>query len=68
MDYESLPWYKKLEVNRILNNWTQKEVAIKCNTSQKGYWCWEKGKRYPIEKNRKAIAKAFNVNVEDLFN
>lgn len=67
MDYDSLPWYKKLEKLRKENNWTQQQVATKCKTSQKGYWVWEKGKRYPVERNRKALAEIFGVELDELF-
>ncbi|MDP4144128.1 MAG: helix-turn-helix transcriptional regulator [Bacillota bacterium] len=62
-----LAWNKKIEVLRVLNNLTQEEAAAKCNTTQKVFWSWENGKRYPRENSRLAIAKAFNVKAEDIF-
>ena len=37
-----LPWYKKIEILRIIKGWTQEEAAEKCFTKQKAYWTWEK--------------------------
>lgn len=62
-----LPWNKKIEVLRIVNNWTQGEAAEKCNTNQKMYWSWEKGKNYPRKRSQATIAKAFKVKIEDIF-
>lgn len=63
----NLTWNKKMEVLRRVNNWTQKDVAEKCNTNQKMYWSWEKGKNYPRKKSQTLIANAFNVKVHEIF-
>lgn len=63
----NLTWNKKMEVLRRINNLTQEEVAEKCNTNQKMYWLWEKGKNYPRKTSKELIAKALNVSVEDIF-
>ncbi len=62
-----LSWNKKIEVLRVINNWTQEEAAKECNTNQKMYWNWEKGKNYPRKNSQISIASAFKVKVEDIF-
>lgn len=62
-----LPWNKKLEVLRIVNNWTQEDAAKKCNTNQKVYWSWENGKNYPRKRSQEVIARAFKVKIQDIF-
>lgn len=64
---KDLSWNKKIEILRIVNNWTQGEAAEKCNTNQKMYWNWEKGKNYPRKRSQAVIAKAFKVKIEDIF-
>jgi DNA-binding XRE family transcriptional regulator len=63
----SVTWNKKMELLRIVNNWTQEEAAKKCNTNQKMYWSWEKGKNYPRKRSQILIAGAFDVKVNDIF-
>jgi len=65
---KNLAWNKKIEVLRTIKGWSQTEAAEKCNTGQKVYWGWEAGKRYPHKNNRLAIAKAFGVQEEEIFN
>lgn len=62
-----LPWYKKIEVLRVINGWNQTEAAKNCLTHQKVYWLWEKGQRYPRLASRKAIADAFGLKIKDIF-
>jgi DNA-binding XRE family transcriptional regulator len=62
-----LSWNKKLEILRIIKNWTQMQAAKECNTSQKMFWSWENGINYPRKNSRISIAKAFNVKVEQIF-
>lgn len=64
---KNAPWYKKIEVLRILQGWTQEEAAEKCGTSPRIYWNWEKGISYPRTLSRRAIARAFGVPVEEIF-
>ncbi|ACA55409.1 helix-turn-helix transcriptional regulator [Clostridium botulinum] len=64
----NLSWNKKIEVLRIIKGWTQKEAAEKCNTNQKVYWIWESGGSYPRKNSRLAIAKAFGIKEEEIFN
>lgn len=66
-ELEELPWNKKIEVLRIIRNWTQEEAARECNTNQKMFWSWEKGINYPRKNSRISIAKAFKVKVEEIF-
>ncbi|BDR78908.1 transcriptional regulator [Clostridium tetani] len=63
----SLSWNKKIEVFRAINDWTQEEAARKCKTNQKMYWSWEKGKNYPRKDSQISIAKAYGVDVRDIF-
>lgn len=63
----SLEWNKRLEVLRITNGWSQSKAAGECGTSQKVYWLWEKGLSFPRNNSRIAIARAFNVSVEEIF-
>lgn len=63
----SAPWYKKLEILRILNDCTQKEVAERCGVDQRIYWNWENGIAIPVKRNRKVIAKVFGVSESDIF-
>lgn len=65
--FKGLPWHKKIEVLRTIKGWSQREAAETCNTNQKGYWGWESGTFYPRKNNQIAIAKAFGVSVEEIF-
>lgn len=64
---DRLPWYKKIEVLRAIAGLKQVEVAEKCNVDQRIYWNWENGMSIPVERNRKAIAKVFDVSEDDIF-
>lgn len=64
---ESLPWYKKIKVLRILRNWSQLQAAENCCTNSKVYWLWENGKSYPRKNSQKAIASAFGVSISEIF-
>jgi DNA-binding XRE family transcriptional regulator len=64
---KELAWHKKIQVIRTINGWNQVEAASKCLTHQKMYWLWEKGKSYPQLANRKAIARACGLKIEDIF-
>lgn len=63
----NLTWNKKMELLRRANNWTQEDAAKRCNTNQKMYWNWEKGRNYPRKKSQAFIANAFKAKVEDIF-
>ncbi|WP_461206422.1 helix-turn-helix transcriptional regulator [Clostridium sp. DL1XJH146] len=63
-----IPWYKKLQILRIVDDLTQLEAADKCNTTRKIFWLWEKGKSYPNRNSRRSIAKAFRIDEKELFN
>lgn len=63
----NLPWYKKIQVLRVVKGWKQTEAATKCLTHQKVYWIWEKGRKYPRLASRKAIADAYGLKIEDIF-
>lgn len=64
---EKMPWNKKMVISRTLAELTQKQAAEKIGTTQKMVWAWETGKITPRESSRKAIARAYGVNYEELF-
>lgn len=63
----SQPWYKRIEIMRIIKGWNQTEAADRCLTHQKVYWNWENGKKYPRLASRKAIADAYGLKISDIF-
>lgn len=65
----NLPWNKKIKVLRTIKGWSQEEAADKCFTNQKTYWLWESenSTAYPNKNSRRAIANAFGVSEEDIF-
>lgn len=65
---KNLTWNKKMEVLRTIKGWSQDEAAEKCFTGQRAYWGWETGKTYPRKNSRRAIAQAFGVKEEEIFN
>ncbi|GAA0741637.1 XRE family transcriptional regulator [Clostridium oceanicum] len=65
--FNDLPWYTKIHVLRVIKGWNQTEAASKCLTNQKGYWLWENGRNYPRLLSRKSIAKAYGLEIEDIF-
>lgn len=65
--FRNLSWNKKIEVIRTMKGWNQEEAAEKCFTGQKTYWGWEKGNNYPRKNSRRAIAQAFEVSEEEIF-
>ncbi|MBU3101540.1 MULTISPECIES: helix-turn-helix transcriptional regulator [Clostridium] len=65
--FNNLTWYKKMEVLRVINGWGQRQAGLKCFTTNKNYWLWEKGKSYPNHSSRRSIANAFGVNMEYIF-
>ena len=65
--FNSLTWYKKIEVLRVGKGWLQKQASIECLTHNKNYWLWENGISYPRYKSRVAIAKAFGIEMEYIF-
>ena len=62
------PWYKKMQLLRVANGWSQFQAGEKCSTYHKNYWQWEKGEIYPSLRNRKIIARVFGVKIEYIFN
>ena len=65
--FNKLPWYKKMEVLRVVKGWGQRKAGEECFTNNKNYWLWEKGKSYPRGSSRKAIAKAYGLKIEYIF-
>jgi transcriptional regulator with XRE-family HTH domain len=63
----SLPWYKKLEILRVIHGWSQEETAKKCGTIRKNYWLWETGQTMPRYNSKRAIAIAFKVTIIEIF-
>lgn len=68
IDLSILPWYRRIYFVRLLKGWSQQETANRCSKTQKAYWSWESGSRYPIKKNRELLAEVFGVKEEELFN
>lgn len=64
---KDIPWNKKLEILRVVKGWSQDAAGEKCCTNKKGYWNWESGKNYPRKNSRSAIARAFGVKEEEIF-
>lgn len=65
--FNELPWYKKMEVLRVIKGWDHRRAGEECLTNNKNYWLWEKGKSYPRKSSRKSIAIAFGVKIEYIF-
>lgn len=65
--FKKLPWNKKIQVLRIVKEWTQQEAAERCNTNQKNFWNWESGKSYPNKNSRLIISKVFEVDESEIF-
>lgn len=68
IDLSILPWNRRLVFLRILKGWSQSEAAFKCSKTQKVYWSWESGSRYPVKKNQELLAEVYEVKKEDIFN
>lgn len=64
---KKLPWYKKIEILRVIKGWSQDEAAERCFTGQKNYWSWEKGVVYPRKNSRRAISQAFSISENEIF-
>lgn len=62
-----LPWYMKIRILRTINEWTQEETADKCGVDQRIYWNWENGANIPVQRNRKIIAKVFEISEIEIF-
>jgi transcriptional regulator with XRE-family HTH domain len=67
LDIQELPWNKKILILRVARDWSQVEAAERCGTTQKVWWTWENGKKYPRYNSQRAIARIFNVSVKELF-
>lgn len=65
--YKNLPWYKRMEVIRVARGFTQVDMAEKCFTNQRTYWGWETGERYPRAIYRQSIAKALEIDQDEIF-
>lgn len=65
--FTSLSWNQRLEVLRIIKNWSQDQAAQECGTTKKNYWLWESGKTYPRNNSRRAISLAFGIPQEEIF-
>lgn len=63
----NLPWNKRIEVLRVTKGWSQYKAAEKCNTNQKTYWNWETGASYPRKNSQLAIARAFCIDINEIF-
>lgn len=66
-EIEKVPWNIKLLIARTLLGLSQEQAAEKIGTTQKVVWQWESGRSIPREVSRKAIARAYGVNYNELF-
>lgn len=64
---DELPWYKKLEILRAIKGWSQEKAAEEVGVKRKIYWNWENGRFIPVKRNRKRIAKVFEVPEKEIF-
>lgn len=62
-----LPWYKKIEVLRVINDWKQEEAAEKIGVDARVYWNWENGVSIPVKRNRERIAQVYGVSQKEIF-
>jgi putative transcriptional regulator len=62
-----IPLRNKIKVHRAMNDWTQEELARRVNVTRKTINTVENGKYVPSAYLAMKIARAFGVQVEDIF-
>lgn len=62
-----LPWYKKIAVLRVANDWEQEEIANRVGVDRRIYWNWENGIHIPVKGNRKRLANVLGVPEGEIF-
>ncbi|MEM1804555.1 MAG: helix-turn-helix transcriptional regulator [Nanopusillaceae archaeon] len=60
--------HKSLKKYRVLNDFTQKEIADKLKIQQPTYSNYENGRREPDIKTLIEIANIYNINLDELVN
>ena len=64
---KNFKWYERIKFLRRFNNWSIKEVAEKCITTEKAWWSWENGLVTPTSRNKKVIASIFDMDEKIIF-
>jgi DNA-binding XRE family transcriptional regulator len=64
---DNLPWNRKLATLRAARGLSQNEAADICGTTRKNLFLWEQAKTYPRKNSRRAIARAYELPVEEIF-
>ena len=64
---EALPWYKKLRILQLIEDWDLREAAQRYGSNPKNVWAWNEGRNLPQRKSRRAIAAAHQLAVTDIF-
>ncbi len=62
------PWFTKLAILRILNDWTMKEAAERVCVQSRVYQNWECGRFKPRYFNQVRLANVYGVPQEEIFN
>lgn len=57
---------EKLKQLRILNNYTQYDIAEICNVTRSAVSNWENGRRFPESTVLQILSKIYNVSIDDL--
>jgi ribosome-binding protein aMBF1 (putative translation factor) len=65
--FENRQWHEKIRLLRSVHDWSIKEVAEKCITTEKCVWSWEAGRSVPSKRNKKIIASVLGVEEETIF-
>ncbi|MFW6409546.1 MAG: helix-turn-helix transcriptional regulator [Halanaerobiales bacterium] len=61
------PWYKKIEILRVIKDYKQKELAEKVGVDRRVYWNWENGASIPVKRNKKKLASILGVEEAEIF-
>lgn len=64
---DKLPWNKKMIALRTEKGWSQQEAADMCGTTRKNLYMWEQGISNPRLNSKRAIARAYDLPVEEIF-
>lgn len=60
-------WHKRIRILRCIHDWSIRELAEKCITTEKCVWSWEAGRSIPSNRNKKKIASVLGVEEEVIF-
>lgn len=59
---------KNLKAIRIVNSFTQKQIANKLNVVESCYANWEQGRTEPNIEMLRKLSKIFNISLDELIN